>query len=40
MHCDYYVCYYLNSNTKGKYLKSLVKRGVDIISITTLTYQL
>jgi hypothetical protein len=25
VHCGYYVCYYLNVNTKGKYLKNLIE---------------
>jgi hypothetical protein len=40
IHYGYYVCYYLHTNTKGKYLKILVEHGVDVISITTLTYRL
>jgi hypothetical protein len=38
--CSYYVCYYLHANTEGKYLKSLVERDADVVSITTLTYRL
>jgi hypothetical protein len=30
----------LRRNTEGKYLKSLIELGADVISITTLTYQL
>jgi hypothetical protein len=39
-YCGYYVCYYLHANTKGKYLKSLIEHGADVVSITTLTYRL
>jgi hypothetical protein len=40
VHCGYYVCYYLHANIEGKYLKSLVEHGANVVSITTLTYQL
>jgi hypothetical protein len=40
IHYDYYMCYYLNTNTEGKYLKSLVEHGANVVSITTLTYRL
>jgi hypothetical protein len=30
---------YLHTNTEGKYLKSLIEYGVDVVSITTLTYR-
>jgi hypothetical protein len=36
----YYVCYYLHANTEGRYLKSLIERGADVVSIITLTYRL
>jgi hypothetical protein len=34
------MCYYLHANTDGKYLKSLIEHGADVVSITTLTYRL
>jgi hypothetical protein len=34
------MCYYLNANTKGMYLKSLIEKDIDVVSITILTYQL
>jgi hypothetical protein len=34
------MCYYLHINTEGKYLKSLIEDGVDVVSIITSTYQL
>jgi hypothetical protein len=34
------MCYNLHANTEGKYLKSLVEHGADVVSITTLTYRL
>jgi hypothetical protein len=37
VHCGYYVYYYLNANTNGKYLKSLIEKDPDVVSITTLT---
>jgi hypothetical protein len=40
VHCGYYVCYYLNANTKGKYLKSIIEKDPDVVSIRTLTYRL
>jgi hypothetical protein len=40
IHSGYYVCYYLHANIERKYLKSLIEHGVDVISITTLTYWL
>jgi hypothetical protein len=40
VHCGYYMCYYLHANTEGKYLKSLIERGANVVGITTLTYRL
>jgi hypothetical protein len=40
VHCGYYICYHLHANTEGKYLKSLIEHGADVISIATLTYLL
>jgi hypothetical protein len=34
------MCYYLYANTEGKYLKSLIEKVADVVSITTLTYWL
>jgi hypothetical protein len=39
-HCGYYMCYYLHAHIDGKYLKCLIEHGVDVVSITTLTYLL
>jgi hypothetical protein len=34
------MCYYLHANTEGKYLKNLIEKHPDVVSITTLTYRL
>jgi hypothetical protein len=40
VHCGYYVCYYLHTNTLGKYLKSFIEHGADVVSIKILNYRL
>jgi hypothetical protein len=40
VYCGYYVCYYLHTNTGEKYLKSLIEKDPDVVSIITSTYQL